>query len=98
VLVSFIGHSFLSEVERPSILRTSCASHHHYPIGLPPSRLTPPRSGPERSDFVPWRILALADAVLIGPLSADSDLRVERASPSIRSWYLRWPIGILPSR
>src|SRR5208337_1879360 len=28
---------------------------HRYPIRLlPTSRLTPPRSGPERSDFVPW--------------------------------------------
>jgi len=33
---------------------------NHYPIGLlPASRLTPPRSGPERSDFVPWRNLRL---------------------------------------
>src|SRR5208283_6187771 len=30
-------------------------SRHRYPIGLlPASWLTPPRSGLERSDFVPW--------------------------------------------
>ncbi len=32
-------------------------SRHRYPLGwLPAPRLTPPRSGLERSDFVPWPI------------------------------------------
>src|SRR5262249_13813506 len=49
------GSSFLSEVRNTSILRTGLPPRHRYPIGwLQAPRLTPPRSGLERSDFVQW--------------------------------------------
>src|SRR5271169_3423414 len=56
VLVSLIGRSFLSEVERPSILRTGLpvAPSLSYRLATRPLGSRPPRSGPERSDFVPW--------------------------------------------
>jgi hypothetical protein len=46
--------------ERPRFARLRTGPHRAIPILLacyPPSRLTPPRSGPERNDFVLWRIL-----------------------------------------
>jgi hypothetical protein len=51
VLVSLTGSSFLSEVDDTSILRTGLSIA---PSLLQASRLTPPRSGPEHSDFVHW--------------------------------------------
>src|SRR6266436_7027290 len=50
-----MGSSFLSEVDDTSILRTGALHCYHYPLSsLPASRLLLPRSGLERSDFVPW--------------------------------------------
>src|ERR1700730_16568896 len=61
VLVSLMGSSFLSEVDDTSILRTGALHCYHYPLSsLPASRLLLPRSGLERSDFVPWHFSDLA--------------------------------------
>src|ERR1700731_3669483 len=50
-----MGSSILSEVEDTSILRTGLSTCYWRPLGrLPASRLRPPRSGLERSDFVHW--------------------------------------------
>ena len=51
---SLIGRSFLSEVERPSILRTGLpvAPSLSYRLATRLSAHAPPQSGPERSDFV----------------------------------------------
>jgi hypothetical protein len=47
--------SILSEDCNTSILRTGLPARHRYRLGLSPaSRLTLPRSGLERSDFVHW--------------------------------------------
>src|SRR5271157_3992657 len=52
-----MGSSILSEVDDTSILRTGLSICYWRPLGrLPASRLRPPRSGLERSDFVPWPI------------------------------------------
>src|SRR5215472_6412697 len=57
VLVSLMESSFLSEVHDTSILRTGALHRYHYLLTwLPISRLLLPRSGLERSDFVPWPI------------------------------------------
>jgi hypothetical protein len=54
VLVWLMGSSFLSEVDDTSILRTGALHRYHYPLTwLLVSRLLLPRSGLERSDFVP---------------------------------------------
>jgi len=48
-----MGSSILSEVDDTSILRTGLSTCYWRPLGrLPASRLRPPRSGLERSDFV----------------------------------------------
>ena len=60
--------------------RAASPSRHRYPIGLlPASRLTPPRSGLERSDFVRWRNRRLQPKtalsryrLFIGPISKGS--------------------------
>src|SRR6266516_4465193 len=50
-----MGSSFLSEVDDTSILRTGALHRYHYPLTwLSASRFLLPRSGLERSDFVPW--------------------------------------------
>src|SRR5882672_114875 len=50
-----MGSSVLSEVDDTSILRTGLSTCYWRPLNwLPASRLLPPRSGLERSDFVPW--------------------------------------------
>src|SRR5580704_15904851 len=55
VLVSLMGSSFLSEVCDTSILRAGLSTHYWGPLSwLRASRLLHPRSGLERSDFVPW--------------------------------------------
>ena len=55
MLVWLMGSSFLSEVHDTSILRTGALHRYHYLLTwLPASRLLLPRSGLERSDFVPW--------------------------------------------
>src|SRR5271165_1298340 len=52
-----MGSSILSEVDDTSILRTGLSICYWRPLGrLPASRLRPPRSGLERSDFVLWPI------------------------------------------
>jgi hypothetical protein len=56
--------SILSEVDDTSILRTGLSTCYWCPLDWQPaSRLLPPRSGLERSDFVPWH--EAADQVLI---------------------------------
>src|SRR5579864_6672002 len=55
VLVSLMGSSFLSEVCDTSILRKGLSTCHRRALDwLRASRLLPPRSGLERSDFVLW--------------------------------------------
>jgi len=50
-----VTRPFLSKVENTSILRTGVLHRYHYTLNrLPTSRLLLPRSGLERSDFVPW--------------------------------------------
>src|SRR4051812_40720529 len=50
-----MGSSILSEVDDTSILRTGLPTCYWRPLNwLPASRLLRPRSGLERSDFVPW--------------------------------------------
>jgi hypothetical protein len=55
------ARSFLSEVERPSILRTglAVAPSLSYRLATRLAAHAPPRSGPERSDFVLWRNLRI---------------------------------------
>jgi hypothetical protein len=55
VLVSLMGSSILSEVDNTSISGRGSQTRQRFPLSwLPVSRLLPPRSGLERSDFVPW--------------------------------------------
>jgi hypothetical protein len=76
-------------------------SRHRYPTGLlPASRLTPPRSGPERSDFVRWQLTCPAGRAGLLPLAvppptlavaprevrSTSTTAVERAAPSGERW------------
>src|ERR1700704_4867254 len=50
-----MGSSILGEVHDTSILRTELSTRYRSPLGwLQASRLLPPRSGLERSDFVLW--------------------------------------------
>src|SRR5579859_3653939 len=50
-----MGSSFLSEVDDTSILRSGLSTRYGGPLGrLKASRLSLPRSGLERSDFVLW--------------------------------------------
>jgi hypothetical protein len=50
-----MGSSVLSEVDDTSILRTGLSTRYCRSLNwLPASRLLLPRSGLERSDFVPW--------------------------------------------
>jgi hypothetical protein len=56
VLVSLMGSSILSEVDNTSISGRGSQTRQRFPLSwLPVSRLLPPRSGLERSDFVRWR-------------------------------------------
>ena len=55
MLVLLMESSILSEVDDTSILRTVLSTCYWHTLDwLPASRLTSPRSGLERSDFVPW--------------------------------------------
>src|SRR5207237_7510359 len=57
-----MGSSILSEVDDTSILRTGLSTCYWHPLDwLPASRLLPPRSGLERSDFVPWPLASLPE-------------------------------------
>jgi hypothetical protein len=50
---SNVGDQRESEVDDPSIQLTNFSSpHYHYPLSTGYEPLLPPRSGPERSDFV----------------------------------------------
>ena len=73
MLVSLMGSSFLSEVDDTSILRTGLSTCYWRPLNwLPASRLLPPRSGLERSDFVPWPIATLPQEFMSAmPAKAD---------------------------
>ena len=55
-----MGSSILSEVDDTSILRTGLSTRHRRSLGrLPAYRPLTPRSGLERSDFVPWHFAAI---------------------------------------
>ena len=55
MLVSLMESSFLIEVHNTSSLRTGALHCYYYTLNrIPASRLLLPRSGLERSDFVPW--------------------------------------------
>ena len=55
MLVSLMGSSILSEVDNTSISGRGSQTRQRFPLSwLPASRLLPPRSGLERSDFVHW--------------------------------------------
>src|SRR6266705_6513007 len=60
VLVSLMGNSILSEVDNTSISGRGSQTRQRFPLSwLPVSRLLPPRSGLERSDFVLWPVAYL---------------------------------------
>src|SRR5208283_3886565 len=88
VLVSLIGRSFLSEVERPSILRTELpvAPSLSYRLATRPLGSRPPRSGPERSDFVPWRnpTVAPSSAIWRNPAGRGVNLKVRKGRKADR--------------
>jgi hypothetical protein len=64
-----MGSSILSEVDDTSILRTGLSNRYWSPLDrLPASRLLPPRSGLERSDFVRWHKAAVAGLRILRPL------------------------------
>jgi hypothetical protein len=66
VLVLLMESSILSEVDDTSILRTVLSTCYWHALDwLPASRLTPPRSGLERSDFVPWPISDVGGAAVL---------------------------------
>ena len=70
MLVSLMGSSILSEVDDTSILRTGLSTCYWRPLGrLPASRLLPPRSGLERSDFVLWPLTSVRGNAAIRPES-----------------------------
>jgi hypothetical protein len=73
VLVPLMGSSILSEVDDTSILRTGLSIRYWRPLDrLPASRLLPPRSGLERSDFVLWPIASVrCDAAIRPELGAN---------------------------
>src|SRR5512144_601534 len=61
--------SILSEVDDTSILRTGLSTCYWCPLDWQPaSRLLPPRSGLERSDFVPWHFATHSAAIKSRPL------------------------------
>src|SRR5712691_124519 len=63
VLVSLMGSSILSEVDNTSISGRGSQTRQRFPLSwLPVSRLLPPRSGLERSDFVRWHETDIAVA------------------------------------
>ena len=65
MLVSLMESSFLSEGCNTSILRTGLSNGYWDPLNeLPLSRLLPPRSGLERSDFVLWPQAAVEGCLL----------------------------------
>src|ERR1700722_19981664 len=79
-----MGSSILSEVDDTSILRTGLSTCYWRPLGrLPASRLRPPRSGLERSDFVQWPI---ATNFSLGP---DVSFRGEAEVGGRQSWLPR---------
>jgi hypothetical protein len=68
-----MGSSILSEVDDTSILRTGLSTCYWRPLGrLLASRLRPPRSGLERSDFVLWPFAADVASYLFGSYRSNS--------------------------
>jgi hypothetical protein len=62
-IVSLMGSSILSEVDNTSISGPGSQTRQRFPLSwLPVSRLLPPRSGLERSDFVQWHIASFGFA------------------------------------
>ena len=67
--------SFLIEVDNTSILRTGALHCYHYTLNrLPAPRLLLPRSGLERSDFVPWHIASFRCAAAFGRYRGTADI------------------------
>src|ERR1700704_711215 len=86
-----MGSSVLSEVDDTSILRTGLSIGYWHSLNrLPASRLLPPRSGLERSDFVPWPFATLPqEFVSAMPRKADKPkpTRITRSDVPNRSPY-----------
>ena len=79
------GSSILSEVDNTSISGRGSQTRQRCPLNwLPASRLLPPRSGLERSDFVRWHDLDLPEVSAFAPLSvAQRTSKVLRRHPYI---------------
>src|SRR6266849_1447534 len=88
VLVSLMGSSILSEVDNTSISGRGSQTRQRCPLSwLPVSRLLPPRSGLERSDFVLWHIATFCCAVEFGRHRGIAD--IEQAAPAKPELRLR---------
>jgi hypothetical protein len=78
--------SILSEVDDTSILRTGLSTCYRYPLHWrPASRLLPPRSGLERSDFVPWPIATLPQEFM-SPMPPKADIAAPTRVTLKRPW------------
>src|SRR5882672_7172232 len=96
-----MGNSILSEVDDTSILRTEPSTCYWRLLDwLPTSRLLPPRSGLERSDFVRWPDSEVAErpgdfrflrysglVVLTASLSESDPKRKSPSSPNERGTH-----------
>jgi hypothetical protein len=72
-----MGSSILSEVDDTSILRTGFSTCYWRPLGrLLASRLLPPRSGLERSDFVLWPVATLLDVRCLVAIGGKADVAI----------------------
>src|SRR5450755_2513777 len=80
-----MGSSILSEVDNTSISGWGSQTRQRFPLSrLPVSRLLPPRSGLERSDFVPWSLLFTAIIAVVRQkfhLSSCPDFRDRLSAP-----------------
>src|SRR5215510_10418692 len=76
VSVLLMESSILSEVDDTSILRTGLSTRYWGPLArLRASRLLLPRSGLERSDFVPWPFATCCAAAQFRSQTGDSGHR-----------------------
>jgi hypothetical protein len=88
-----MGSSILSEVDDTSILRTGLSTCYGRPLDWrPASRLLPPRSGLERSDFVRWHIATDANALTLRPLLGHygSPARLVASDPRAFALHKAW--------
>src|ERR1700719_538596 len=92
-----MGSSILSEVDDTSILRTGLSTCYWRPLGrLPASRLRPPRSGLERSDFVLWPLSSVALTQQIGSDRSNSGHAVNVAATQMTSRPEEFHLRALP--